>query len=217
MHLSGLGRDHLPAAPLGPSLRSSPEPDFVSFPPSSQPQEASRSFLSGSGAGSPILTCARTVGGGREALPQWQPAASSQEALRRQGRRGGPGVGRGEGGAAVAGDRSPRPGQGPAPLLHLPSSSPLHPISPGLPGAGQEGVHCLTPSSIDVKAEDPLISLLVSSILAPSLGGGGVGAGPSRNGTLWMCTGGPCAPSFPGVEAVNTCNVGCEASRHTGP
>lgn len=135
----GLGR-----APFGPSLRSSPEPDFVFFPPSSQPQEASCSFLSGSGAGSPILTCARTVEGGRAALPQWQPAASSQEALRRQERRGGgaaPGRGRGGGGAAVAGDR---------PLGRVKSSTFASPSlfqptpPPSRLGAGQEGVHCLT-------------------------------------------------------------------------
>lgn len=111
--------------PFGPSLPPSLKSDLVSFLPSSQPHEAFRSFLSGSGAGSPVLTCAPTVGGGRAALPQWQPAASAPEALRRQGRQGGPGAGRGR--SSRGRGPPPRPGRGPAPLLHLPPSGPPHP------------------------------------------------------------------------------------------
>lgn len=94
--LSGHGRDHLPAAEdLGfASLRSpfrpSAESDYVSFPPSSQPNEASRSFLDESDAGFWVLTCARMIRERRPELLQWQPAASVLEvSAEAPGRRGG--------------------------------------------------------------------------------------------------------------------------------
>lgn len=88
--LPGLGR-----APFGPSLQSSLKSDLFSCLSSSQPHEAFRSFLSGSGAGSPVLTCAQTVAAGQAGLSQWQRAANAPEALRRQGKQGGPGAWRG--------------------------------------------------------------------------------------------------------------------------
>ncbi|KAJ8784076.1 hypothetical protein J1605_008576 [Eschrichtius robustus] len=102
-------------ASFGPSLRPPAESDSVSFPPRSQPHEASRSFRGGSDTGTSVLTCAQTTRGRRLALPQCQLAARAQEAPEEAGR-GGTGAGLPRPGPV------PCAGPGQAPL-HLPSSS----------------------------------------------------------------------------------------------
>lgn len=96
--------EDLGLASIDPPFRTSAESHYVPFLSSSQPHEASRSFLGGSRARSAVLTCARMTRGRRPVLPQWLEAASAQKATAAPGRRGGAGQPR-PGNAPLAGSR----------------------------------------------------------------------------------------------------------------
>lgn len=199
-------------ASFGPSLQPPAESDSVSFPPRSQPHEASRSFRGGSDTGTSVLTCAQTTRGRRLALPQCQLAARAQEAPVEAGR-GGTGAGLPRPGP----DPCAGPGEAPLHLTSSSSSPPevgvgrggrrcetlaLHPRSrPSLPREGGAGAMSSACRLLRCRGQEPFdLSFSFHHCYPKPKWRGSGGRAGQRLGTPWVCTGGPCAPPFCEVE-----------------